>query len=370
MATTQYIGARYVPLFAEPIEWDKTKQYEPLTIVTHNGNSYTSRQFVPTGIEINNEEFWALTGNYNAQIEQYRKEVTAYDGRITTAQNTADTAKTEAEDATAAVATEKNRAETAESEIRSLAETNETNISTLDAQMAGTQGSTLLTKINDESNRAKEKEGELESSVTTINGQMSGTSDSGLLTKIENVTAKFPVKSTDISDGAVTAPKLSNDAMSSIFAGLTVRHFDSSDQKADNEGLVVPNSSCRLAGYWVAELGMLVINAFNADKVSVPKVGGGATSAFRLPSYVNYPTSDLFVSRAAILVWDSGSNFKSWESLTINSNGYIGGATTSFTSSTSEDLFGSQVCFLAASAQGAAVTADVYDSFAKHNEVI
>lgn len=355
MATTQYIGARYVPLFAEPIEWDKTKQYEPLTIVTNNGNSYTSRQFVPTGIEITNEEFWVLTGNYNAQIEQYRKEVMAYDGRITTAQDTAHTAKTEAEDATAAVATEKKRAETAESEIRS---------------MTSTQGSTLLTKINDESNRAKEKEGELESSVTTINSQMSGTSDSGLLTKIENVTAKFPVKSTDISDGAVTAPKLSNDAMSSIFAGLTVRHFDSSDPKADNEGLVVPNSSCRLAGYWIPELGMLVINAFNADKVSVPKVGGGAISAFRLPSYVNYPTSDLFVSRAAILIWDSDSNFKSWESLTINSKGYIGGATTSFTTSTSEDLFGSQVCFLAASSQGAAVTADVYDSFAKHNEVI
>lgn len=370
MATTQYIGARYVPLFAEPIEWDKTKQYEPLTIVTHEGNSYTSRQFVPTGIELTNEEFWALTGNYNAQIEQYRNEVTAYDGRITTAQDTADSAKTSADAANAAVATEKNRAETSESEIRSLAETNETNISTLDAQMAGTQGSTLLTKINDESNRAKEKEVELESSVTTINGQMNGTSDSGLLTKIENVTAKFPVKSTDISDGAVTASKLSNDAISSIFAGLTVRHFDSSDTKADNEGLVVPNSSCRLAGYWIPELGMLVINALNSDKVSFPKVGNGATSAFRLPSYVNYPTSDLFVSRAAFLVWTSSSNFSTWESMSINSKGYVGSATTNFTASESVDLFGSQVCFLSPTAKGTAVTSDVYGSFAEHNEVI
>lgn len=370
MATTQYIGARYVPLFAEPIEWDKTKQYEPLTIVTNNGNSYTSRQFVPTGVEITNEDFWALTGNYNAQIEQYRKEVTAYDGRITTAQDTADSAKTSADSANAAVTAESNRAKAKEAEIQSIAETNETNISTLDAQMAGTQGSTLLTKINDESNRAKEKEGELESSVTTINGQMSGTSDSGLLTKIENVTAKFPVKSTDISDGAVTASKLSNDAMSSIFAGLTVRHFDSSDTKADNEGLVVPNSSCRLAGYWIPELGMLVINALNADKVSFPKVGNGATSAFRLPSYVNYPTSDLFVSRAAFLVWTSSSNFNTWESMTINSNGYVGSATTNFTSSQSVDLFGSQVCFLSPTAKGAAVTSDVYGSFAEHNEVI
>lgn len=70
----QYIGARYVPLFADPAEWDNQRTYEPLTIVIHNGNSYTSRQYVPAGIDINNTDFWTLTGNYNAQIEQYRQE--------------------------------------------------------------------------------------------------------------------------------------------------------------------------------------------------------------------------------------------------------------------------------------------------------
>lgn len=74
MATTQYIGARYVPILADPVEWSSTKTYEPLTIVTHEGNSYTSRQFVPVGIDIDNGKFWALTGNYNAQVEQYRRE--------------------------------------------------------------------------------------------------------------------------------------------------------------------------------------------------------------------------------------------------------------------------------------------------------
>ena len=82
MSVTQYVGARYVPLFANPIDWDITKAYEPLTIVYHQGNSYTSRQSVPTGTDINNETYWALTGNYNAQIEQYRAEVRTYDGRI------------------------------------------------------------------------------------------------------------------------------------------------------------------------------------------------------------------------------------------------------------------------------------------------
>lgn len=83
---TQYIGARYVPLFADPIEWDSTRAYEPLTIVLYQGNSFTTRQYTPAGIDINNEVFWAKTGNYNAQVEQYRQEVSRLDGVVT--QNT------------------------------------------------------------------------------------------------------------------------------------------------------------------------------------------------------------------------------------------------------------------------------------------
>lgn len=79
----QYVGARYVPLFADPLEWSSTQGYEPLTVVLHEGNSYTSRQSVPVGIDIDNTAYWAQTGNYNAQIEAYRQEVLAYDGRIT-----------------------------------------------------------------------------------------------------------------------------------------------------------------------------------------------------------------------------------------------------------------------------------------------
>ena len=84
MTVTQYIGARYVPTFADPAEWNSTRKYEPLTIVLHNGNSYTSRQAVPVGIDINNTDFWLETGNYNAQVEAYRQEVLRFDGRITT----------------------------------------------------------------------------------------------------------------------------------------------------------------------------------------------------------------------------------------------------------------------------------------------
>lgn len=84
MAVTQYIGARYVPLLADPMEWDGTRTYEPLTIVLYQGNSYTSRQYVPVGIDILNEDYWAPTGNYNAQVEAYRQEVRAFQGRLNT----------------------------------------------------------------------------------------------------------------------------------------------------------------------------------------------------------------------------------------------------------------------------------------------
>lgn len=81
MAVREYIGARYVPVFDG--QWDNTKAYEPLTVVQHEGNTYTSRQFVPIGASIANENYWAETGNFNAQVEAYRQEVLAFDGRIT-----------------------------------------------------------------------------------------------------------------------------------------------------------------------------------------------------------------------------------------------------------------------------------------------
>ena len=78
----QYVGARYVPVFANPLEWSDTREYEPLTIVTYQGNSYTSMQYVPTSISIADTAYWALTGNFNAQMEAYRAEVRAFDDRI------------------------------------------------------------------------------------------------------------------------------------------------------------------------------------------------------------------------------------------------------------------------------------------------
>lgn len=183
MATTQYIGARYVPLFADPAEWDSTKQYEPLTIVIHKGNSYTSRQYVPAGIEITNEKFWALTGNYNAQVEAYRKEVrtilpldeTPTEGStkavtsdgiekaITKAVAAETTRATDAEETNAtAIANEVTRAKSAEETLQNGINTNATAIST-ETTRAKSAEETNARAIANEIVRATDKETEIDS---------------------------------------------------------------------------------------------------------------------------------------------------------------------------------------------------------------
>lgn len=71
----QYVGARYVPKIVG--EWNKALQYEALSVVTYMGNSFTSKVPVPANVEINNTDYWVNTGNYNAQVEEYRKETLA-----------------------------------------------------------------------------------------------------------------------------------------------------------------------------------------------------------------------------------------------------------------------------------------------------
>ena len=77
----QYIGARYVPIFGrageDTVEWDDLAPYEPLTVVMHDGVSYVSRRYVPSGIEITDTAYWVQTYRFDAQVEQYRQQVLA-----------------------------------------------------------------------------------------------------------------------------------------------------------------------------------------------------------------------------------------------------------------------------------------------------
>lgn len=124
----EYIGARYVPVFANPPEWNDTRGYEPLTIVLHKGNSFTSTQYVPTGIDIRNTEYWLETGNWNAQIEAYREEVLRFDGRIT--QNANGIAAN-----TAAIASEATARENADTALRNLITAEEAARTAADAEL-------------------------------------------------------------------------------------------------------------------------------------------------------------------------------------------------------------------------------------------
>lgn len=80
MATNRYIGARYVPLFTG--EWDNTQTYEPLSVVTYQGDSYTSKAYVPTGVAITNTSYWIKTFDYNQQFAVLQDSVDGLAGDV------------------------------------------------------------------------------------------------------------------------------------------------------------------------------------------------------------------------------------------------------------------------------------------------
>lgn len=180
MAVRQYIGARYVPIFGrvgeDSIQWDNTGPYEPLTVVLYQGNSYTSRQFVPVGIDITNEAYWAPTGTYNAQVEQYRQEVMTFNGRINQNASDIDTLQDQmADQAPSALKT-------------AIVRVDNANIMQ-DQQLAGTSSSGLKTAIDANTD-----------SITTLNSQLAGTSSSALKTSIDANTVAIGTLSNDLED--------------------------------------------------------------------------------------------------------------------------------------------------------------------------
>lgn len=92
------LGYYYVPNFAG--EWSATVQYPPLTVVSapagiegvHEGDSYTALKYVPVGTPLTNTEYWALTGNYNAQITDFKNAVSS---QIQAISDSLDTTKSE-----------------------------------------------------------------------------------------------------------------------------------------------------------------------------------------------------------------------------------------------------------------------------------
>lgn len=374
MATSQYIGARYVPLFAEPAQWDKTKQYEPLTIVLDHGNSYTSRQFVPVGIELTNEAFWALTGNYNAQVEQYRQEVTTYDARIKTAQTTADGAASKATEAdnkatnaNAAIEAEVTRATAKEAEIQSLAEANDTDISHLDEQMAATTGSELLNRINNETSDRTEAINAEKTERIAADAALGVRIDSQKSELESLIASKFPIGTDAILDGSITSTKLAQSAINALLNGTTIRCFDSTDNTADNDGLICP-SGFRVHGCYIEALKMLIINMVESSYVSW-NVNNSTTNGITLPRYVPDITKKVEVSGCGIIMYKSGSDFASWSGLYYNPGRYVSASRTIAAEYATSSMGATVVC-LAPYIAGETVTNSQYADYARQNTVI
>lgn len=67
MATTQYVGARYVPRHMG--EWDSNTQYGALDVVLYtDGNSYTAKCFPPKGTPPTNYQYWSISAQFNQQL--------------------------------------------------------------------------------------------------------------------------------------------------------------------------------------------------------------------------------------------------------------------------------------------------------------
>lgn len=192
--------------------------------------------------------------------------------------------------------------------------------------------------------------------------QTAQTAAEGAVAKADAVSARLPVGSADIRDGAVTATKLDSSAMNAILKGMTIKRFSTYDNNADNDGMVVP-AGVNLEGFYFVEIGLLVVTTFSGKAVNLPYISG--TPRCYLPSYVQIRTKD---GSGVAIKWDSSSEFKSWTGIGVNTNRAIG----LNTSGSEGEMFvnaGSYIQY-AGSPQGAALAGDLYAAYAGQNGTV
>lgn len=80
----QYIETSSIS-YADPIQWDITRQYPRNTVVvTVNGDGYLSTQPVPIGIDIDNEDYWTKIGNFSELWGSVKLAITPVDEKLKT----------------------------------------------------------------------------------------------------------------------------------------------------------------------------------------------------------------------------------------------------------------------------------------------
>ena len=125
-----------------------------------------------------------------------------------------------------------------------------------------------------------------------------------------------------LRDGSVTAEKLSSTGIDALLAGITVRHFDSTDSSADNTGMDIV-SGIEVSGWYVPIWGLLVIPRLNKapNSGSWPLDSSDAGIGVSLPSYIPKPSKDINVGYAIRFTDDT--DFKAWAYMTYTTDGRL-----------------------------------------------
>lgn len=208
----------------------------------------------------------------------------------------------------------------------------------------GANASTALSAANNAVNRVGQVETTIAGVQTTANNaySLSATNQNDISTldgKVAQLETKFPLTSESLANGAVTAQKLDQTAIAAIWSGLTVRKFDSSKSGADNGGMLVPSGG-DFAGFYIEELGLLVINTMQNSYTD------SKSGLFTLPSYVPNNAATGTIASGSILIWDSTTNFKTWTSLWASASTRQLGLSTNPSAGDSFTLVGSVVLYM------------------------
>ena len=217
----------------------------------------------------------------------------------------------------------------------------------IDADMntIGANASTALSAANNAVSRV----GTVETTMTNVQATadnayaLAQTNENDIDTldaKVAQLGTKFPITSNSLSNGAVTAAKLDQTAISAMWAGLTVKRFSSANSNADNAGMVVPSGG-RFEGFYIVEMGILVLNSMTN------KYTGDNSVTFTLPNYVpNFAVSGKLAD-ACVVVSNASNDFVNWTSLHVHkANTRAIGLTSAPASGNDFSLMGSVVIFM------------------------
>lgn len=131
-----------------------------------------------------------------------------------------------------------------------------------------------------------------------------------------------------IRDGSIGATKLSSTGVDALLAGIEIRHFDSTDAAADNDGMDIIDGMS-LEGWYIPIWGLVIISRFmrGYNKGAWPTVSGGKVG-IKLPSYVPKPTKNINVGYAIRFTeGNSATDFSTWTGAYYSTDGRLEFAT-------------------------------------------